>query len=135
MNYSSIKQAIYKEWFLLLIICVGVSMLWGGYSYYLLILLPPMILIKSHNTFKLDKLLVYILGFSVSYVFFLYLKGFTVGPAYTIYCLFYPSIFYLVGKYLGNKYDKNIILLFLLIIFVSFEFITLKNVLESLFTG
>ncbi len=135
MNYSSIKQAIYKEWFLLLIICVGVSMLWRGYSSYLLILVLPTILIKSHNNFKVDKLLVYIFGFSVSYIFFLYLNNFTVGPGYTIYCLFYPSIFYLVGKYLGNKYDKNIILLFLLIIFVSFEFITLKNILTSVFTG
>jgi len=135
MNYSSIKQAIYKEWFLLLVICVGISMLWSGYSYYLLILLLPTILIKSHNNFKVDKLLVYILGFSVSYIFFLYLNNLTVGPAYTIYCLFYPSIFYLIGKYLGNKYDKNIILLFLLIIFVSFEFITLKNILTSFFTG
>lgn len=135
MNSISIKQAVFKEWFLLFIFCIGISGLWRGYSYYLLILLLPTILIKSPGSLKKDKLLVYILGFSISYVFFLYLNNLIKGASYTIYCLIYPSIFYLAGKYLSEKYDSKVILFFLLMVFVAFEFITIKNILTSIFTG
>lgn len=135
MSSISIKQAIFKEWFLLFIICLGISGLWKGYSYYLLILLLPTILLKSPNSFKKDKLLVYIIGFSISYVIFLYINDLTSGPSYTIYCLIYPSIFYLVGKYFSKKYNSQVVLFFLLIIFIAFEFITIKNSLISILTG
>ena len=117
-KYNSIIRDFRNNWIFLIIFAVGcIPSILHGYSMYLLILLFPIILLKS--SVRLTPPLVCSILFGVLYTFPLYLHKVPPTPSNAIFYLTYPALFYMIPTYLIRKFRNPESIFIVLIIAVT----------------
>jgi len=107
-----------KEWFFLLILIIFFSNLLGTLGLYLGLVLVPFILKRAKFPYYIDSSFIYLLLFSITYVFSLSANDlFGEAKGYIIFYLIYPCAFYVLGRNLFTKWYDQKYLIFLIMIF------------------
>lgn len=121
------KLIIKKQWLILLLLFFGVSGIFGAWSLYLLFFIYPILLYKTNVIKYIDSPFWWLVIFSVSFTFIWSThSGFE--PGKTIYYIFYPPLFYLLGGYFAEKsLDYNALPKILLILIIAYSSIYLRN--------
>lgn len=112
---------------------VGLRLMWS-----FLIFINFAIIMLKYNKTVVDKNLIYIIFFILSYLaLFDYHGFFTAGLLSKIFYALYPVSFYVIGKYLAHKYnDTGIVSFLLLVLVLGVSFIPfVSNVVDVLKTG
>lgn len=116
--YKDIIYFFSNESFLIVIMVLVFSQI-SGPLLYLSLLLVPYILLYSETKFRIDTMALLISLYSVSYALFTYLNGWYANAnANILFNSILPPLFYLVGKYWGDTYGRNLYFLLSLAILI-----------------
>lgn len=122
---------IYKNW-LILIFTVLVFM---GFRQIFALLLLPVLLFKTRLKYHTDITFYILLIFSFIYSFLTSIYGINDSLiAYLIMYALYPPIFYILGRYLMDKW-YNFKYLFLILLIVSFSFTMIYETIKDIFSN
>ena len=120
---STLLQFIKQEWIILIVLCFGISYFYFPYNMYVMILLYPILFIKSYFLKYVDVPFILLMLFSIFYVIFgclaasIKVQGLD-NAGGVVYYLLYPCLFYWIGAYFFNKYQNSDIRIFLLLILI-----------------
>lgn len=135
MLNNEIRQDFKSNWFVCLILIIGMVPLWAkGYCMYLLILLLPVVLLYYR---KIDGTSLLILIFSILYTYFQKSNGHAYTPSSLIFDLLFPFIIYQTGAYLveRQKSPKSAMLLLCLMSLALAIPAIVENVNDAIKTG
>ncbi len=130
-NKERFSTFLYNEWYILLIILL----LFLGFNLYLGLLLIPIVFLKIRITNHTDILFWGIVAFSVLYSVLTTIYGLNAeSKSDTLFFAFYPPVFYILGRYLTEKWENNILFIFFILIF-GFSFSALSEILIDIKTN
>lgn len=124
-NKERLTTFLYNEWLILLLIVL----LFLGFNLYLGLLLIPIVLLKIRITNHTDILFWGIVAFSLLYSSLTTIYGLnTESKSNTLFYALYPPVFYVLGRYLTEKWENYLHFIFFIIVF-GFSFSALSEIL------
>jgi hypothetical protein len=108
---------IFKEWMIFVIMAITTSGILGGLGIYLSLLLIPVLLIKQSIFIYFDRTAILLIIFSIVYAIFSSINGYNLqSKSNLIFYMIYPTVYYIIGRYLMDHWTSQSYFLFLLLI-------------------